>query len=339
MKALVYTAPRRVEVQPWPDPAPKPGEVLLKISSAGLCGSDLHGFLGHSPRRQPGLVMGHETVATVLEVGRDVKGWAPGRRVSFNPLVSCGACPACQDGRQNLCCSWWLFGMDKVQGTFAEYVSVPACQLLPLSEALPEKAAILAEPLAVVVHFFRISMEGTPARMAIWGAGTIGSLALVLAKLRGIPQVAVIDQNDARLAVAKRLGADLVIHSGRTDAQAALREWSRGFGADYVAECVGVEATRRAAVASARKGARLLFIGMAHNDSPLPWIDMIRNEQAVFTSFGYTPKDFQTSIELLEARKLDLAAWTEARPLEEGQAAFTKMADAPGDTLKLMFQV
>ncbi len=337
MKALVYTARRTMEVRQVADPSPKPGEVLLKVSSAGLCGSDLHGFLGHSPRRQPGLVMGHETVAQVLEPHKTVTAWRPGQRVSFNPLVSCGGCPACADGRQNLCENWWLFGMDQVQGTFAEYVSVPACQLLPLSEGLPGKEAILVEPLAVVIHFFRISMEGAPETMVIWGAGTIGSLALVLAKLRGIPKVAVVDQNEERLAVAKRLGADLVLNSAKVDALKALKEWGGKGGADYVAECVGVEATRKAAVACGKKGGRLLFIGMGHNESPLPWIDMIRNEQAVFTSFGYTPRDFQASMNMIEARRFDLTSWTESCPLEQGQAAFTKMADNPGDTLKLMF--
>ncbi len=187
MKALVYTAPERMEIQQIPDPEPREGEVLLQVSAAGVCGSDLHGFLGHSPRRKPGLVMGHEAVATILDVHRSVSGWRRGQRVSFNPLMSCGSCRACQEGRQNLCPTWTLFGMDRLHGAYAERVAVPVGQLLALSEGLSEQEGVLAEPMAVVIHAFRTGLTETPRAMAIVGGGAIGALSLVLAKLRGIP--------------------------------------------------------------------------------------------------------------------------------------------------------
>jgi len=337
MKALVYLGPERMEIQSVPDPAPRQGEVLVGVSAAGVCGSDLHGFLGHSARRKPGLVMGHEAVATVLEVPSGVSGWRKGQRVSFNPLVSCGQCRACLDGRQNLCPTWWLFGMDRVQGTYAERVAVPVAQLTGLSDGLTEEEAVLAEPMAVVVHAFRVGLAGTPRALAIVGGGAIGCLSLILAKLRGVPKVCVIDVNDARLEAAKKMGADLAIHAKREDAKAIVHEWSGG-GADAVVEAVGTEGTRRMAVAVAAKGARLVMLGLAENDSPLPWIDMTRNEQALFTSFAYAPRDFLDSIELLESRRVDIRAFTETRPLEDGQAGFLKMVRDPGATLKLLLK-
>jgi len=339
MKALVYVAPEKVEVVEVPDPVVGEGEVLLKVSAAGICGSDIHGFLGHSERRKPGLVMGHETVATILELHPTVKGWGRSQRVCFNPLVSCGACPACLAGRQNLCVEWRLFGMDRLHGTYAELISVPAGQLYALSDSLPEAEAILVEPMAVVIHSFRISLPETPETMAVFGAGPIGCLALILARLRGVPRVCVIDQNEERLAVARRLGADLAINSAREDPVKAVRSFSGGGGAECVVEAVGIEAVRRAAVSAAMKGARILFLCMAENDSALPWIEMVRNEQAVFTSFAYTPRDFRASVQLIESRRFDLKPWTESRPLEEGQESFLKMARNPGATLKLMFKV
>lgn len=339
MKALVYVAPERVEVRSMPDPVVGEGEVLLKVSAAGICGSDIHGFLGHSERRKPGLVMGHETVATILELHPTVKGWGRSQRVCFNPLVNCGACPACLAGRQNLCVEWRLFGMDRLHGTYAELISVPAGQLYALSDSLPEAEAILVEPMAVVIHSFRISLPETPETMAVFGAGPIGCLALILARLRGVPRVCVIDQNEERLEVARRLGADLAINSAREDPVKAVRSFSGGGGAECVVEAVGIEAVRRAAVSAAMKGARILFLGMAENDSALPWIEMVRNEQAVFTSFAYTPRDFRASVQMIESRRFDLKPWTESRPLEEGQESFLKMARNPGATLKLMFKV
>ena len=337
MKALVYVAPERMEIQQIAEPAAREGEVLLKVGAAGVCGSDLHGFLGHSERRKPGLVMGHEAVATILELHPSVRGWRRGQRVCFNPLLTCGSCRACLEGRQNLCPTWTLFGMDRLHGTYAERIAVPVRQLQPLSEGLSEQEAVLAEPMAVVIHAFRLGLAGTPRVMAIIGAGAIGSLSLVLAKLRGVPKVCVVDVNDARLEVAKRLGADLTLDAARADLAAVVRDWSSG-GADVVVEAVGTAATRRTAVALAAKGARLVLLGLAENESALPWIDVTRNEQAFFTSFAYAPRDFHDSVDLLESRRVDIRAFTETRPLEEGQAGFLKMTRAPGATLKLVLK-
>jgi len=337
MKALVYVAPERMEIQEIAEPSPREGEALLEVSAAGVCGSDLHGFLGHSERRKPGLVMGHEAVATILELGPSVSGWRRGQRVCFNPLLTCGSCRACLEGRQNLCPTWTLFGMDRLHGTYAERIAVPARQLQPLSEGLSEQEAVLAEPMAVVIHAFRLGLAGTPRVMAIIGAGAIGSLSLVLAKLRGVPKVCVVDVNDARLEVAKRLGADLTLDAAREDLAAVVRDWSSG-GADVVVEAVGTTATRRTAVALAAKGARLVLLGLAENESALPWIDVTRNEQAFFTSFAYAPRDFHDSVDLLESRRVDIRAFTETHPLEDGQAGFLKMTRAPGATLKLVLK-
>jgi L-iditol 2-dehydrogenase len=339
MKALVYVEPERVEVQSLPDPVVGKSEVLLQVSAAGICGSDIHGFMGHSARRQPGLVMGHETVATVREVHPDAHGWRVGQRVCFNPLIGCGTCPMCRTDRPNLCANWRIFGMDRLHGTFAEYVSVPAGQLHALPDSLPEAEAIFVEPVAVMVHAFRVAFDTVPATMAIVGAGTIGALTLVLARLHGVGRVCVVDQNDERLAVARALGADLVVNNAREDAVRAVRAFAGGHGAEHVVEAVGIQATRRAAVAMAAKGARLLFLGLGENDSSLPFVDMVRNEQAVLTSFAYAPRDFAASVGLIESRRIDLKPWTETRPLEDGQAAFAKMARAPGPVLKMMLTV
>ena len=337
MKALMYIAPERMEIRQVPEPVLQARQVLLRIAATGICGSDVHGFLGHSERRKPGLILGHEAVATITETHETVSAWKKGQRVAINPLVSCGTCAACVSGRQNLCERWWLLGMDRVHGTFAEFVAAPETQLYAVSDQLSETEAVFAEPLANIVHLYRISMQEIPDSLVIFGAGPIGSLALALAKLRGISNVCVIDKNEKRLDVSRQLKADHAINSDKKNAVEAVRQITNG-GADFVIDAVGADATRRGSVACCRRGGKIVFIGMAENESALPWIDMIRDEKSVHTTFCYAPRDFETSLRLLESRRLNLTAWTETRPLEEGQASFMKMTYDPGATLKLIFK-
>jgi threonine dehydrogenase-like Zn-dependent dehydrogenase len=336
MKALVYMGPEKVQIQDVPRPSLQPGEVLLKVSSSGVCGSDIHGFLGHSERRKPGLVLGHEAVATLAEIHPSVKGWKLGDRVVVNPLISCMTCPACSMGKQNLCPDWKVLGLDRVQGTYAEYVAVPAAQCYSIAPDLTDNEAVLTEPLANIVHFTRISLGEVPDTAAVIGAGTIGTLALIMLKLRGVSRVAIVDKNEKRLEVARQFKADLVVNSDKEDAVKAVREFTGG-GAEYVVEAVGYQPTRRLAVNACRRGGRLLFIGMSEMETSLPWIEMIRDEKAVFTTFAYTPRDFETALRLIAARKLDLTRWTEVRPLEDGQEGFMKITFNPGATLKMVF--
>jgi threonine dehydrogenase-like Zn-dependent dehydrogenase len=212
---------------------------------------------------------------------------------------------------------------------------VPVRQLHPLPESLPEPEAILVEPMAVVLHAFRISLAEPPETVAVFGAGPLGALALVLARLRGVPRICVVDVNAERLEVARTLGADRTIDASRENAPEAVRAWASG-GTDYVVEAVGHTQTRQAAVAAAAKGGRVVFLGLADHDSTLPWTSMIRDEKAVFTSFAYAPRDFQAAVRLIEARRFDLKPWTDVLPLEQGQQGFLKMAHAPGATLKMM---
>jgi len=338
MKALVYTGPECVIMMDMPSPSIAPGEVLLKVHASGICGSDIHGYLGHSERRKPGLILGHEAVATIDKIHASVTGWKAGQRVVINPLQTCNQCPACLNGKQNLCSNWKVLGLDKVHGTYAEFVSVPAACLYPVSETLPEAEAIMTEPLANVVHFFRTSMSEVPDSLTIVGAGAIGLLALSMAKLRGIAKVCVVDRNEARLEVARQLKADHTVSIAKADPVKEVRDWSGG-GTEFVIETAGIEKTRRQAVGYCRRGGRILMIGMAEMESSLPWIEMIRDEKSVFTTFCYTPRDFQTSLNLIESRKLDLKPWTETRPLADGQAGFQKMAKDPGSTIKMMFKI
>jgi 2-desacetyl-2-hydroxyethyl bacteriochlorophyllide A dehydrogenase len=325
MRALVYTAPGQVEMQEQPRPALVAGDEEIAIQVAGVCGSDISGFLGHSALRKPPLVLGHELV------GRR----ADGRRVVANPLVSCGHCNACISGRQNLCDSWKLLGLGTTPGTFAEYVALPSAQVYEVPDSLTSEQAILAEPLANIVHMLRIVSPPPFFRFAIVGAGTMGALALLASLRIGARDVLTVDVNDERLAIMRQLGAFAVVNvSGAEQANGAA-----GRGYDVVLDASGSAAARQMAFDLCRPGGQVILLGMGTQRSEVNFVTSIRKEHRVVMSFAYTPVDFRRSLDLLIAGEINLTPWTVRMPLERGQEAMERMSHNPGVALKMMLEV
>ena len=327
MRALVYTAPETLELQDLPRPDAQAGEAEVLVEYAGICGSDMSGFLGHSARRKPPLVLGHELVGRL----------GNGERVVANPLITCGDCAACLSGCQNLCDSWRLLGMDRVQGTFAEFVSLPKTQLIPIPEEMPAIRAILAEPLANIVHLFRLAAPPPLFRLAIVGAGTMGALTLLLAKLIGARDVLVADINAQRLEVMQQLGAHATADVSTPEGKDHLRNGRPGF--DLVIDASGSASARQLALDLCRPGGQVVLLGMGSPRSELDFVTSIRKEHRLMMSFAYTPVDFRRSVQLLIGGEIDLTPWTEALPLDSGQHAFEKMTKSPGATLKMLLSV
>lgn len=328
MRALVYVAPESVEMRERPRPAAAAGESDIEIEMAGICGSDMSGFLGHSPRRKPPLTLGHELVGRA----------ADGRRVVANPLIVCGKCTRCLSGQQNLCEKWRLLGLDRVEGTFAEYVTLPEGQLYEIPDSLPSERAVLAEPLANIVHLFRIVAPLPFFRLAIVGAGTMGALSFLVAKNIGAKDILTVDVNAERLNVLKKMGASSAIN---VSDPSALRDASAAGKLDYdlVIDASGTASARQMAFDLCRPGGQVVLLGMGSQRSEVDFVTSIRKEHRVVMSFAYTPVDFQRSLSLLIAGEVDLGPWTEKLPLEEGQRAFEKMTRAPGGTLKMLLSV
>lgn len=328
MRALVYVAPHRVELQNITRPVPPPGESEIAVMAAGICGSDISGFLGHSRRRTPPMVLGHELI-----------GRRPGgQRVVVNPLISCGRCTACLGGAQNLCERWRLLGMDRTAGCYAEFVSIPETQIYEIPDELTDTRAVIAEPLANIVHLFRIAAPQPFFRMGIVGGGTMGSLALMTALRLGVREVLVQDVSDVRLDVARRMGATLAVNVSTDEGRAEARRFA-GHGLDLVLDASGYAAARQSAFDICRPGGLVVLLGMSQERSEIDFVTSIRKEHRVVMSFAYTPVDFERSLALLKAGEIDLSPWTVEMPLEDGQKAFDRMTTAPGDTLKMLLRV
>lgn len=345
MRALVFSDIRQVTMQTRPEPLPAPDEILLKVIGTGICGSDMAGFLGHSPRRKPPLVLGHEALGTVAQMPQnppaDGGEWPfhAGQRVVVNPLMPCGACAACRSGQTNICAGWRLLGMDQVPGAFAEWVAVPAKNVFPLPDDLSDERAAMIEPLANGVRLFRLISQHNFGTLALFGAGTQGCLMLALARLLGYRDIAIVDVNPQRLEVARQLGAKHLINARETDPATAIRAAFGGLGADITIDAHGDESVRRACVAATRKGGEILLLGLHEVQSAIDFTAVVRNELRLQGSFSYTPADFARSKRLIENRDVDLSAWTITRPLEEGQAAFDLLATDPGATMKIILTV
>ena len=340
MKALVYTAPKTLEMQEVAEPRPGPGEVLVRVAMTGICGSDMHGFLGHSARRKPGLILGHETVGVVAETGAGADTALVGTRVSVNPLIACGRCAACTSGRPNVCATWQVLGMDRTHGAFAEFVCGPARNALPLADHVTDSAAVMIEPLANAVHLLSLAPQhaGMFPTAAIFGGGTLGLAILSVARARGIRVVALVEPNPDRARVALEMGAERTLDPRGEDAASEILKATEGRGVDLGIDAVGRASVRQAAAASVTRGGTALLLGLDEGPTEFDFLDLIRREVRLQCSFTYTTGDYQAAFDLVARGAVDFQRWTEVLPLEQGQEAFVTLHTEPRGRVKIALQ-
>lgn len=306
MKALVYTGPEAMELRDVPDPAVPEGHHLVRIEASGICGSDMHAFLGHDDRRPAPLVLGHEAAGTV------VGGPMDGTRVTINPLVTCGECRFCLEGRDNLCVRRQIISMPPREGAFADMVAMPERNLVPIPDGFGTARAALAEPVACGWHAVRLGLERHPARDAlVIGGGAIGVGAALSLLAQGVERVALHEPNAIRRAALVSLEGVAV---------GAPQETPGAF--DIVVDGVGYDSTRAAACAAVRPGGTILHIGLGGGAGGLDLRRMTLQEIAFVGTYTYTAADFRGTVAAMADGRLGPLDWTETRPLAEGARAF-----------------
>ncbi len=321
MKALVYLGPRRMELQDAPEPSPAAGEARVRVSAAAICGSDLHGFREFSPRRIPPLVMGHEVVGVVDAIGRGVDSSLEGSRVVAMPVVSCGVCARCAEGRPNLCPRRRLMGMD-FPGAFADAFSIEAKQLLAVPDALGDEVGSLAEPFANAIHAVDRSVHSGDSVLVI-GAGPIGLFAVRAAVTAGA-RTLVADPIADRLALARAQGGEPLEGD---DAAAAVREATHGDGVDVVIDAAGFPSTWALAVDAVRWGGHIEAIGLGATEGPLPYHPVVAKGVTIVGSYACLAGDFDRALADLAGAPEEIAGWITTMGLDEGQAAFEGLVD------------
>lgn len=316
MRAVVIEKPGSFEVGELPDPAPGPGQVVVAPRAVGVCGTDVHIMDGEFPPTTYPIVPGHEFAGEVVEVGAGVDRALMSQRVAVDPSLFCGHCVYCLRQRGNLCANWGAIG-NTVNGGFADYVVVPARNAYRLSDTATFSAGALVEPMSCAVHGLRRLAMPPGSNLLVVGGGTMGLLLFQLARRTGAASVAVVDTDPARVAIARRLGADGAFDS----VDAALEAEADGY--DYVVEASGSPAAGRAALRAVRRGGTFMVFGVAPADARLEIspFEIYNSEINIIGSMAvlYT---FEPALRLLDAGAVDTETMVSHRfPLQSfGQA-------------------
>ncbi|HEX9691431.1 MAG TPA: zinc-binding dehydrogenase [Gemmatimonadales bacterium] len=308
MKAAVFHGPDRpLEVTDVPTPEPDRHEVLVRVAGCGMCHTDLH-YIDHGVQtfKSPPIILGHEAAGTIAELGEAVTGWAEGDRVLIPAVLSCGRCPYCREGRENLCDNLRMLG-NHMDGAYAEFVRVPADELIRVPASLPlEKACVVADALSTPYHAVtRRARVRAGEQVAVVGCGGVGLNVVQCAVAVGAT-VTAIDVNEARLEIARELGASETINpKDHERLDKVVRKRTDG-GVSVAFEAIGSPATIRLAFNLLRRGGRLCVIGFSHEEVSLAAGKIMFYELEVIGSLGCGGGTYPEILSLLQAGRLQL---------------------------------
>tara|TARA_Y100001934_G_scaffold88426_2_gene109719 strand:+ start:150 stop:1277 length:1128 start_codon:yes stop_codon:yes gene_type:complete len=340
MKALVYEQPWKMTLQDLPKPKPETGEVLIKMESVGICGSDVHGFTGESGRRTPGMVMGHEVVGRIVELAEDVTDRQVGQRVTVFNVLSDEA-PSPEEGDPSFL-NKRVVGVNLgTRGAMAEYLALPARNAISVSEDIPPEVSVLAEPVAVALHgFHRLEEKGiAPKSVAIIGSGTIGLCSLLVARSREVEQALVLDPIAEKLERARSFGGKTVRVDPADEVAGIAQKVENELGnrPELVIDAVGIGASFDQAVEMAAEGGTILLIGNLAKQVELPLQTVVSNEISLIGTYGFDLKAFEEAVEILPGMQSELATFIEGHcGLEDTPSVMTALAKGERQALKIV---
>ncbi len=328
----------KIEFRDMPLRDPEPQEVMIKVRTAAICGSDLHIFKGKHPSASLPVAVGHELAGEVVRVGSEVNEFAEGDRVTVEPLIACGSCHYCQRGEYHLCTNI-SFQYRKGQGAFAAYFYAPVNRTYKLPPSVSFEEGTLIEPLSVALHAVKKSGIRIGQSSAVIGAGAIGLLvAMLLDQLTGTkPFVA--DINDFRVQKAIDLGAHGIFIRRGEDVKETIMSFTAKLGVDQAFEAVGVEATLVQALEVIKKGGKVTLLGIFEEPTPrIPINLFVQREICLAGSQGYA-WDFPDAINLVVLGRIQLSALiTKRLPLDQLQKGFDLLCQPGNSQIKLLFE-
>jgi len=318
MKAAVYHGRRDIRIQSVSEPDdPGPGEVVLEVARAAICGTDSSEW-AHGPLlTRPPVTLGHEFVGRVDSIGEGVVGLSHGDRVVSGAAVSCGHCEWCRAGRTNLCSTYLTLGL-QLNGGLAQLVKTPAAVCRGVPEDCSDDAAAMAQPLAVALHALRRTSIQRDHACAVIGVGGIGSFILGAAAARGISRLIAVDIDDQRLRTAEVIGAEVVIDARSQDVATAILEVTGGDGAHVVIEASGAPGAPETAIKATRRGGRVLIVGLQPTPTEIDLFALTTREVEITTAVAHVCDiDLPESLEIISRGKLAETVLDRVIPLDD----------------------
>lgn len=308
IRAARFHAPKKdLRIEEVERPSPAPNQVLIKTEATGICGSDLHIIEGETSTSGVPRILGHEASGVVVKTGENVEGWKSGDEVAVDPILHCGNCYFCRNGRENICEAWTLIGIHK-DGAMADYFVAPARNLVKVpSDVSVREAALLTDSVATPFHAInKINLKAGQS-FAIFGVGGIGAHAVSIAKLVGASPVIAVDIRQGAVERAKKFGADYSINSKKTNPVRKIRDITNG-GGDVTMEAVGARETLNQAVKTVRRGGKVVLIGLTPQKMEIcHQNDFVRNEYVLTGSYAFSKEDIKRAMKLVELGCLDLS--------------------------------
>lgn len=334
MRAAFYEGNHNITTGACTPVPPGEGQVQIKVSHCGICGTDLHIFHGRMDHRvKMPQIIGHEMSGTVQAVGSGVSDWKPGDRVTVRPLDHCGKCPACEAGHSHICMNLKFIGIDS-PGAMQELWTVPAHTLHRLPENLSFEQAALIEPMAVACHDVRLGEVKAGEFCVVLGGGPIGLLIGLVAKAEGA-RVLVSEVNPYRVELAKSLGLEAV-DPRSVDLPAFVAEHTGGAGADVVFEVAGVNAAAEVMTKLPRTRGRIVMVAIHSQPTPVDLFRFFWRELRLIGARVYEGQDFDKAIALAADGNLPLdRVITKVVPLEGLAGAFHEM-DSGAEVMKIL---
>jgi L-iditol 2-dehydrogenase len=325
-----------------PEPRIGPQDVLVRVKTCGICGSDVHGMDGSTGRRIPAVIMGHEAAGVITEVGSDVTGWQPGDRVTFDSTIYCGTCHFCRQGLVNLCDDRRVLGVScdeyRQDGAFAEYVAVPQHILYRLPQGLSFAQAAMTEALSIAFH----ALGRTPITLndtaVVVGTGMIGLLVVQTLRIAGCGRIIAVDLDPARLELARELGADVELRSDQADVVAEVLALTGGRGADVAFEVVGITPTLELATRCLRKGGALTLVGNLAPKTEFLLQSVVTRQLTLYGSCA-SCGEYPACLDMMARGTINVDALISAvAPLSEGAAWFQRLYEGEPGLMKVILE-
>ncbi len=334
MYAIKYDGPRKVQCVEIDKPQAGENEALIKVRSAGICGSDIGAFRGTNGLVTYPRIIGHEVAGEILSIPEhNKKGLKAGDHVIVEPYLYCGSCYPCSIGRTNCCTDLKVLGVH-AEGGMSEYFVHPADMLWKLPKDMPWELAPIAEPLTIALHGIHRGGLKAGEHVAIIGAGPIGILAAVAAIAYGAHPI-MIDLVDERLEAARKLGVRYTVNSGREDTAAKVSEYTGGRMAELVMECSGANPAVRSALDLVSNAGRITLTGWPKKETPLP-TDVITKKEVDIRGARTSANEFEEAIDLIHTGKVDARKiLTKVVTIKEAPGTIIDIEKNPGDYMKV----